>query len=86
MFKTPLFGFLYLDSEESKVGWIISKKISKRAVDRNKIKRLLSEAVRKNWDEWQAKKKMGMFLVKGAILNQGLDEIEKNWKETLKNV
>ncbi len=38
------------NKEESRFGFIVSKKISTRAVDRNKIKRVLREIVRKNLD------------------------------------
>ena len=44
-------GILWLNEgseEENRFGFIISKRVSKRAVDRNKIKRLLSEAVKMN--------------------------------------
>ena len=34
------------DVEKIRVGFVVSKRISKRAVDRNYIKRLLSEAMR----------------------------------------
>jgi ribonuclease P protein component len=34
------------DVEKIRVGFVVSKRISKRAVDRNYIKRLLSEAIR----------------------------------------
>jgi ribonuclease P protein component len=34
------------DTEKIRIGFVVSKRISKRAVDRNYIKRLLGEAVR----------------------------------------
>ncbi len=44
-------GFLYLkilenNLKESRLGFVVGKNVSKRAVDRNKIKRRLSEVVR----------------------------------------
>ena len=45
-----LFGVVVLDKndDELKFGVVVSKKISKRAVDRNKIKRRLMEVLGRN--------------------------------------
>ena len=85
MVNTPLFGFRWIKKEddEKKFGFIISKKISKRAVDRNRIKRLLAEVVRKNLDKFE-KGMRGIFLVKKEILGKGLIEIEGNMDKCLK--
>lgn len=37
---------LKTESEDSKIGFIVSKKVSKKAVERNRVKRLFREAVR----------------------------------------
>lgn len=57
------------DSEPSLFGFVISTKISKKAVTRNKIKRILSDTVRLNYE----KIKNGydvVFLVKPNIVNK----------------
>jgi len=74
----PLFGFLYLKMEdkEKKFGFIISKKISKRAVDRNRIKRLMTEVLRMNLEKFEDGIR-GIFLVKRNILGMGWEEVEK---------
>lgn len=41
----PLFTLLVAPSESLRFGFVVSKAISKRAVDRNHIRRLLSEAI-----------------------------------------
>ena len=75
MIQTPLFGVRYIKSEKTKYGWVVSKKISTKAVDRNRIKRRLSEVVRKNMID----KTEIIFLVKKNMLNAKMVEIEKNW-------
>jgi len=73
---SPIFGLLILkkDDDLKKFGFIISKKISKRAVDRNKIKRYLSEGVKRNLENIKTGTR-GVFLVKREILNKKLEEI-----------
>lgn len=47
--NTPLFGFSYLKRETSspsRFGFVVSTKIDKRAVKRNRIKRLFREGVK----------------------------------------
>ncbi|EKE13429.1 MAG: hypothetical protein ACD_13C00018G0006 [uncultured bacterium] len=49
VFQSDSFGIAYVergDSEPSKFGFIVSTKIAKDAVDRNRFKRAMSEAVR----------------------------------------
>lgn len=48
--QTPLFGVAYLkkDNDLPKFGFIVSKKISKKSPERNRIKRLLREVTRKS--------------------------------------
>ena len=73
-----LAGMLWLKEEtedENRYGFVISKKISKRAVDRNKIKRLLSEAVKKN--EVGGKGYKIVFLAKKSLLGKKFAEVEK---------
>ena len=58
-----------------KFGFVVSKKISKRAVDRNRVKRLLSEMVRRNLEIFPNGFR-GIFLVKKMINNE--TDIEKD--------
>ena len=85
MHKTPLFGLVVLKSEKPKVGIIISKKISKKAVDRNRVKRLVYQAVGEDWNEFEKKGIMGLFLVRSVILEKSYEEIKKTWQELLKS-
>jgi len=55
--------------KDIKFGFIISKKISKKAVVRNKIKRLVAEEVRKNLDKFESGFR-GIFLIKKGIIDE----------------
>lgn len=46
--KNVFLKYLSSEVKERKVGFIVSKKVSKKAVERNKIKRRLREIIRKN--------------------------------------
>lgn len=51
VFQSDSFGIAYVnrgDSDPSKFGFIVSNKIAKDAVDRNRFKRAMSESVRLN--------------------------------------
>gem|GEM_PF-2037929 len=85
MYKTLLFGLVVLKSEEPKVGIIISKKISKKAVDRNRVKRKVYQAVGEDWKDFENKGIMGLFLVRSVILEKSYEEIKKTWQELLKS-
>lgn len=86
MYPTPLFGMLVLKSEEGKkFGFIISKKISKRAVDRNKIKRKLAEGVRLNMDSLNGDYKI-VFLAKKILLTSPMEVIGEEIKNWLSNL
>jgi len=86
MVQSFLFGFNYLlVGEEKKFGFIVSKKISKRAVDRNKIRRLLAEGVKENMGEVK-EGIFGIFLAKKALLGKKFEEVEKEVKEVFKKI
>jgi len=74
-------------SEDLKIGFVVSKKLSKSAVIRNRIKRQMREVVRlfiqKN------RLKTGYFLLisaKKEILDKEYKEIEKSIEQLLKRV
>ena len=81
---SPFFGFLNYQKNDDlkKFGFIISKKISKKAVDRNRIRRVLSEIVRNNLIKFKDGVRV-IFLVKKEILNKKREEIEKEVKKFL---
>lgn len=80
-----LFGILFIKNEKDfpRVGFIVSTNISKKAVERNRAKRLLREAVRaflpkiKGFDV--------LFLAKGQMLkasqSQAIEETKKLFKK-----
>jgi len=74
------------DDEPSHFGFIISTKISKKAVVRNKIKRIMSEAIRINLD----KLKNGfdvLFLIKPSAVKLDRETLEKETHEAItKNI
>ena len=80
--QSPSFGLASLkkDDGERKIGFIISKKISKKAVERNRIKRLLAEIVRKNMEKIEKGSRM-VFLVKQKILGKSQKELEEEFKK-----
>jgi ribonuclease P protein component len=84
MLPSSLFSLLLLkkESKEKKFGVIISKKISKKAVERNKAKRLIMEGLRRNLSSIEDGN-YGLFLVKRSILGRKVDEVEKEIKKVL---
>ena len=83
--QSESFGIVILhqpDSKVSRFGFIVSTKISKGAVDRNRIKRALSEAVRflmadikKGYDV--------VFLTKQTALRKSTDELMREVRRAL---
>lgn len=82
---SPLFGFLiYKENDDlKKFGFVVSKKISKKAVDRNKIRRILSEIVRKNLERFENGSRI-IFLTKQEILGKKMEEVEIEVKKFIK--
>lgn len=79
-----LFGMVVLDKEddELKFGVIISKKISRKAVERNKIRRRLMEVLVKNIEKFDMGKRI-LFLAKKEVLGVKPEEIEKEINKIL---
>ncbi len=75
--------FLDNNTQETKVGFVVSKKISLKATDRNQIKRVLREEIKREIS--QIKKGIDMIIiVKGKILKLAPAEIKASLVETLK--
>lgn len=70
------------DDEEKKFGVVVSKRISKKAVERNKIRRVIMEAVRKRLGEIRGGSRW-IFLVKRNILGKRTEEIERETGEVI---
>lgn len=71
------FGLIFAPGLEKKFGLIISAKIAKKAVERNRVKRLLYKVIESNfWD----KPGFFLFLAKKSCL---LADIEKLQREIL---
>ena len=78
VYYSPLFGLLMSkeNDDQKKFAFVVSKKISKKAVERNRIRRLLSEVVRNNLDKFEDGIRL-VFLTKQAVLGKSLKEIER---------
>jgi ribonuclease P protein component len=82
---SPFFGWLFHKENDDlkKFGFIVSKKISKRAVDRNRIRRILSEIIRNNLDKFEKGTRL-VFLTKQEILGKKMEEVEIEVKKFIK--
>jgi len=83
--QSPLFGLVVMEAEESRFGIVVSKKISKIAVERNRIRRRIYEGVAKKWD-LIPRKVWGLFLVKKEILEMDAGQIEKEIERLFKGM
>jgi ribonuclease P protein component len=73
-----LMGMLRLtgdSKEENRFGFMVSKRVSKRAVDRNKIRRLLSEAVKINLGKIKSRGNKIVFLAKRIMVGKKMAEV-----------
>ena len=86
LFQSEDFGVAILnrrDKEKSRFGFVISTKISKLAVHRNRVRRALSEAVRRNMNDVPEGYDM-IFLVKKSITKKTTAEIMRQVNSFLK--
>lgn len=70
------------NTKESHFGFIISTKISKKAVIRNRIKRIMSEVIRKKLDTIQKGLDI-IFLIKPIAATKTKEELEKETYEAI---
>ncbi len=75
--------FLNNDIQETRVGFIVSKKVSKKAVLRNRIKRVLREQMKKRMDKI-IKGFDIIITAKGKILELESEEIGESLEKLLK--
>lgn len=71
------FKVLYQKSKEAKPTIVVSKKVAKRAVDRNRIKRITKEALRGKTQEGLK------IIVRNNIANLKTQEVEQRLKKIL---
>jgi ribonuclease P protein component len=88
LYQRVLFGVSLLkreDKKPSRFGFIVSNKISKDAVHRNRVKRALREAVRQS--ATHIKKGYDViFLAKTKIVRKSTEEIMREVKVSLKQI
>jgi ribonuclease P protein component len=87
LFQDKFFSLLVARGQlpESRFAFIVSKKIHKRAVKRNKVRRLLAESVQ----AFLPKIKSGIdavFLTKKTINDKSFDQIKKEVEKIFKQV
>lgn len=83
------FGLAYLDTDDKntlpKIGFIVSNKISKKAHERNYVKRLLRQTIR----ELVGNIKNGLLLVllaRKSILDASSEELKRELESKLKQI
>lgn len=79
MFQSSSFGVIVLkrdNKETSRFGFVVSTKVSKRAVKRNKLKRMFRSAVVSQLSNIKANYDL-VFLVKKSALDKDQNDINK---------
>lgn len=83
---TLFFGKEKTNDLPTKIGFVVSKKIHKRAVKRNRIKRLMRESVRlyiKNIDNFDTKYISLIFVASTKLLNKNYSEVSETINKLL---
>ena len=87
---TLFAGILKKDDTPTKVGFVVSKKVHKRAVKRNRLKRLMRESYRlilKEGDLGESQKYLSLIFVgRDKALNMKFDEIQKSVKTLVERI
>lgn len=79
LYQAPLFGVTVVrksKNETSRFGFVISKKVDKKAVNRNRVRRAMSEAVRRNVKYVEYGYDM-IFLAKKTMMRESTESIMK---------
>lgn len=77
------------NNSPTKIGFVVSKKIHKRAVKRNRIKRLMRESMRlyiKNTNKFDSKYMSLIFVASTKLLNKNFSEIDIAIKKLMDNI
>ena len=78
------------NEEITKIGFVVSKKVHKRAVKRNRIKRLMRESVRlyiKNYEYFDSLKYMSLiFVANSKMLDKTFSEVDISIKQILEKL
>lgn len=85
LFQSKSFGVeIYdrKDDENSRFGFIISTRISKKAITRNKIKRIISDFIRINLKRIKKGQDV-VFLIKTLIVKLNREQIESEINEII---
>lgn len=87
MIQSASFGFAYLkvDDSPSRFGFIISNKISKLAVRRNRVRRILRQTVRENLPT-TPNGFLFVILARRNILERTAGEIKKEVENVLRRI
>ena len=83
---TLFYGKEKNNDKPTKIGFVVSKRIHKRAVKRNRIKRLMREAVRlyiKSCGDFDTKYISLIFAASAKLLEQNFDKISKTVNELI---
>ena len=74
------------DDRDTKIGFVVSKKIHKRAVKRNRIKRLMRESVRlyiKSKPGFNSKYMSLIFVASSSILDKNFSDVDNGIKKLM---
>ena len=78
------------NDETTKIGFVVSKKVHKRAVRRNRIKRLMRESVRlyiKNYEQFDSLKYISLiFVANSKMLDKTFSEVDILIKQILEKL
>ena len=83
---TVFCGKIKKEDFPTKFGFVVSKKIHKRAVKRNRIKRLMRESLRliiKNKPDFDTKYMSLVFVASTHLLNKNFSDIDKRIKKIM---
>ena len=77
--RTPKMSLVFVENKKgfTRVAVVVSKKVLKSAVGRNRIRRRLYEAIRLNFDQFPKKKDYIFVVYNKDIINLSFKELEK---------
>ena len=85
--QSPSFGLLIgkNQKEETKIGFVVSKKISKKAVIRNRARRLLAEGFKNNLSLLKTGSRI-VVLAKQGMVGKKSQEVREEIEKTIKTI